>query len=125
MTTRLDIARSNTILYCARWADTVSFYSDTLGLAVTLANDWFAEVHVAGTAHLSLADAARATIPAGHGIGITLSWQVSDLDAAHATLIELGITVSDPAERWNSTYVEFRDPEGTRIELWSPTHAPT
>ena len=38
---------------------------------------------------------------------------------ARAALLERGIAVTDPSVRWNSTYVEFFDPEGTRIELWS------
>ena len=121
MISPLGIARTNTILYCDHWADTVAFYRHTLGLDVTHANDWFIEVHLAGTAHLSIADASRTTVAAGHGVGITLSWQVADLDAAHEALVGVGVAVSNPAPRWDSTYVEFRDPEGTRIELWSPT----
>ncbi|MCB0995175.1 MAG: VOC family protein [Acidimicrobiales bacterium] len=120
MTAAVEVRRANTILYCDQFADTVTFYRDTLGLAVTYANDWFVEVHVAETAHLALADATRATIPASGGAGITLSWQVPDLDDARAALLERGIAVTDPSVRWNSTYVEFFDPEGTRIELWSP-----
>lgn len=121
MTGALGVLRTNTILYCDHWAETVSFYRDALGLTVTHTNDWFVEVHLVDTAHLSLADATRATIAPGRGAGITLSWQVPDLDAARAALVDLDISVTDPAFRWNSTYVEVFDPEGTRLELWSPT----
>lgn len=120
MTSALEPLRTNTILYCDHWADTVAFYRDTLGLAVTHANDWFVEVHLADTAHLSLADATRATITASRGAGITLSWQVPDANAAHDALIDLGVAVTAPAIRWNSTSIELFDPEGTRIELWTP-----
>ena len=120
MNPALEVTRTNTILYCDRWADTVAFYRDALGLTVTHATDWFIEVHINESAHLSIADAARATISAGHGAGITLSWEVPDLSAAHSALVSRGIPVSDVSTRWESTYVELRDPEGTRIELWSP-----
>ena len=119
-TPSLGVVRTNTILYCDHWLDTVAFYRDTLGLDVTHANDWFVEVHLAGTAHLSLADAARATVAPGHGAGITLSWQVTDVDAMHQTLSDAGVAVTSPARRWNSTYIGLHDPEGTRIELWGP-----
>ncbi|MDW3221124.1 MAG: VOC family protein [Acidimicrobiales bacterium] len=120
-TSTLTIVRTNTILYCDRWADTVAFYADTLGLSVTHRTDWFVEVSLGDAAHLSLADAARASIEAGHGAGITLSWQVPDLAAARATLRKIEIPVSDIARRWGTDYVEFHDPEGNRIELWSLT----
>lgn len=121
MTAAVELHRTNTIIYCDRWADTVAFYRDTLGMAVTHANDWFVEVHLADTAHLPLADATRATIGAGGGVGITLSWQVPDIDDARTALVERAVTVSAPAIRWNSAFIELFDPEGTRIELWSPT----
>lgn len=113
------INRTNTILYCDRWQDSVAFYRDVLGLPVTHATDWFVEVHLHDTAHLSLADASRSTIDAGHGAGITLSVRVTDLDAARSAVAEAGVPVSEPRPRWGSRYVEFRDPEGVRVELWS------
>lgn len=119
-TAGLDVVRTNTILYCAQWADTVAFYRDTLGLEVTHETDWFIEVSLADTAHLSLADAARATVPPGRGAGITLSWEIADVAATHATLVGLGVDVTDVATRWSAHYVELHDPEGTRIELWAP-----
>lgn len=117
----LNIVRTNTILYCASWADTVAFYTRILGLEVTYTTDWFTEVHLCGDAHLSIADASRATIPPGAGAGITLSWEVRDLTATRAALVDRGVAVSDVATRWGSWYVQLHDPEGNRIELWSPT----
>ena len=116
---KLVVERTNTILYCEHWIDTVAFYRDTLGLTATHTTDWFVEVHLTGTAHLSLANAASATITAGHGAGLTLSWQINNLDAIHQSLSRAGIATTTPAHRWNSTYIELHDPEGTRIELWT------
>ncbi|GJM38558.1 MAG: hypothetical protein DHS20C19_19250 [Acidimicrobiales bacterium] len=118
-TSPLTVVRTNTILYCAWWADTVAFYATTLGLTVTHRTDWFVEVALGNAAHLSLADADRTSIPAGHGAGITLSWQVPDLATAHRALRGLEIDVTEIARRWDTDYIEFHDPEGNRIELWS------
>lgn len=120
MTSPVRVTRTNTILYCARWADTVAFYRDALGLTVTHETDWFVEFGVAGTGHLSVADAARATVAPGHGRGVTLSWQVADLRDVRAALVDRGVAVSDVATRWGTRYVELHDPEGNRIELWTP-----
>ncbi len=114
-------SRTNTILYCGRWVDTVAFYTGTLGLPITHSTDWFLEVALGTTAYLSLANAERTTIKPNHGAGITLSWQVADLAASHAALGDLEVSVTDIAQRWHVDYVELHDPEGNRIELWSPT----
>lgn len=121
MTPALAIVRTNTILYCERWTDTVAFYRDTLDLTVTHTTEWFVEVHLSGSAHLSLTDASQTSIAPSHGAGITLSWQVADLATTRSTLVAAGLAVTAIAARWNSSYVELNDPEGTRIELWSPT----
>lgn len=120
MRSPLEVSRVNTILYCDRWQETVAFYRDTLGLAVTHSSDWFVEVEIADGAHLSIADAARATIRSGGGAGITLSWRVPDVVAARAALADAGVATTEIATRWGADYTELHDPEGTRIELWAP-----
>lgn len=116
----MHVSRSNTILYCSQWADTVAFYRDTIGLDSSFENDWFVEFDLHADAHLSVADAAHATVGAGDGSGITLSWQVDDLEAASRRLESLGVTVSAPITRWGGLTVFFHDPSGNRIEFWSP-----
>lgn len=115
----LPVERTNTILYCARWADTVAFYRALLGDSVRYENDWFVELSV-GCASVSLADASRATIPPSGGTGLTLSWQVPDVVAARAQLVVAGVEVSEVKRRFGSPVVDLHDPEGNRIELWSP-----
>ena len=113
------VERSNTILYCSRWAETVDFYRRSLGMAVFFENDWFVEFAIQHGVFLSVADARRATVPAGRGAGITLSWQVSDIGATRAGLINRGIVVSPITTRWRVATVFLHDPEGNRIEVWS------
>ena len=93
----IEVDRSNTILYCTNWSQTVDFYRTMLGFQVTYENDWFVEFAVGDGSHLSIADAKRATIAPADGAGITLSWRVPDLDRAHRTLLERGAaTGCDP-----------------------------
>lgn len=119
MTEVVGIERANTILYCATWGRTVEFYRDTLGFRVTHENDWFVEFAIGDHGHLSIADADRATIDAVGGAGITLSWQVPDIDEARHALLARGLQPGAIHRRWGSAAFHLRDPEGHRIELWA------
>ena len=123
MTTRerplLAIDRTNTVLYCERWPDTVAFYRSVLGLRVAFENDWFVEFQLASSSFLSIADSSRATIDAVEGHGITLTWQVPDLNEARALLEASAVDVSEIRRRWGANVCYCNDPEGHRIELWS------
>ena len=110
---------SNTILYCDRWSEVVAFYRTGLGLRATMERDWFVEFEIHPGAHVSIADAGRATVAAGDGSGLTLSWRVSDLDAVRARLDGNGVEVSAVVTRWGAHAVFVFDPAGNRIELWS------
>ena len=114
----MQITRSNTILYCSRWSDTVAFYRDVIGLDSTVHNDWFVEFDLHNDTHLSVADAAHTTVDPSHGAGLTLSWNVDDLDATCARLADRGVNVPAQIRRWGALAVFVRDPEGNRIELW-------
>ena len=72
-----------------------------------------------GDTYLSLADATCASIKSADGDGITLSWQVEDVESAHRRLQQLGVTTSQIKPIWEAQAFYFFDPEGHRIELWS------
>lgn len=114
----LTVARTNTILYCAQWAATVAFYRDQLRLPITHSTDWFVEFQVSEQAYLSIADSARATIQPGHGAGITLSWQVTNLPRLQQQLTALDIVTTPLKKKWGAQVLYFHDPEGNRLELW-------
>ena len=61
----ISINRTNTILYTDAFQATVSFYQDTLKLAVTAQKDWFVEFRLRDRVYLSVADAGRTSVPAG------------------------------------------------------------
>lgn len=117
-------ARSNTILYCRRWRETIGFYRDQLGLAVVADHGWFVELAVTGGTSLSIADAARATIDGVDGQGITLSWQVTDLAATRTRLLDNGLAPSEVRTLGDAVACYLVDPEGHRIEIWSEGSEP-
>lgn len=120
------LSRVNTILYCRRWQETVRFYEDQLGLPVTFRNDWFVEFRLTETAHLSVADERRATIKSSAGAGITLTLQVEDIGAAWQYLAARGVNPGPvKAHAWGADVFYFFDPEGHRLEMWSPRPAPS
>ena len=83
--------RSNTILYTDRWEATVGFYRDALGFEVVFENEWFVEFAVAAGAFVSVADASRSSIDPGTGAGLTLSFEVDDLQAVRDELAGSGV----------------------------------
>ena len=119
---KLQAQTTNTILYCHTWAETVAFYRDQLGLPVTFASDWFVEFAITDSARLSIADERRATIKSSHGAGITLTFQVADADVTWAEFHAGGLQPT-PCRRhaWGARTFYLRDPEGNRLEVWSPT----
>ena len=123
MTTRdpsvLSIERTNTVLYCERWPETVAFYRTVLGLGVAFENDWFVEFRLTSSSYLSIADSSRATVAAVEGQGITLTWQVHDLGTTRSVLAARGVAVTAIKSRWGADVCYCHDPEGHRVELWA------
>ncbi|MFN3531287.1 MAG: VOC family protein [Candidatus Brocadia sp.] len=110
----------NTILYCNRWQETVSFYRNTLGLPVTFENDWFVEFKVTANAHLSVANEQRASVKSAGGRGLTLAFQVDEADAIWQSLTARGVNVGKIADHpWGGRAFFLFDPEGNRLEVWS------
>ena len=117
---RVTVDRANTVLYCEKWVETTAFYRTALGLDVEFENDWFVEFRVSGDAYISVADAARATIESARGRGVTLTLRTPDVHAAHALLVDRGVDVSAMKRRFGAEVFYCRDPEGHRLEFWSP-----
>ncbi len=111
----------NTVLYCRRFAQSVAFYETVLGLDRGFANDWFVEFRVAPGAYLSVADEARASVKSAGGAGITLTLRCDDVDDVHHRLVAHGVAPGSVGPRpWGAWGFLVRDPEGTRIEVWTP-----
>lgn len=113
------LQRSNTILYCRRWMDTVHFYKKQLRLPVSFENDWFVEFQLTETSFLSIANSARATISDVQGQGMTITWEVIDLEKAKENLEMQHVATTPIQRKWGALAFYCTDPEGHRLELWS------
>ena len=113
------IKRINTILYCQNWDDTVKFYRDVLKLMIHHKVEWLVEFHLIDNTFLSIANAAGTSIKSSKGSGITLSFQVENVDAVQRQLREIGIATGPIKSIWSARAFYIFDPEGHRIELWS------
>lgn len=117
----LPITACNTILYCCNWKETVSFYRDILALPVNFASDWFVEFQISSTAYLSVADEQRTTIKSSRGQGITLTFRVESVHEAWENLSARGVKLGPVQDHtWGARVFYFYDPEGHRLEIWSP-----
>ena len=118
----MDIRTANTIVYCLKWQETVDFYKNGLQLNVLTVREWFIEFELTGSARLSIADAARTSIPSSAGKGLTLAMEVEDIEATHAALLASGLWPQEIRDHaWGAQVFYLHDPEGNRLEFWSPT----
>ena len=115
----MKIKAVNTILYCKKWQETVTFYKDGLKLLAISSNEWFVEFKLNEMSRLSVADETRTSIRSGDGKGITISLQVSDIEQTRAELMDAGITPTPIKEVWGSKAIYVHDPEGNRLEFWA------
>ncbi len=115
----LQVITANTILYCAKWEETVAFYKDVLKLEIGFANDWFVEFNLNRCARLSVANEQRASIKSSHGTGLTIGLHVENIQTAHAYLTDAGGAPTKIKELWGSNVFYVHDPEGNRIEFWA------
>ena len=113
------IKRSNTILYCRNWENTVRFYRDVLKFVINHESEWFVEFQLADNTYLSIANAANTSIKSADGGGITISWQIEDVELTYLRFNELGIKTRKIKSVWGARAFYIFDPEGHRIELWS------
>ena len=118
----MKILSTNTILYCGKWKETVSFYENILGFEPLLTSDWFVEFSLGGSSRVSIADESRASIKSTGGAGITLALEVTDLKDIHRILTDTGARPGPVRKHpWSSLVFNVFDPEGHRIEFWQRT----
>lgn len=115
----MRIRTANTILYCRKWEETVRFYRDHLNLTINFSTDWFVEFSLITTSRLSIADEKHACIESCDGKGITLSYEVENIDNAWEFAEKAGLKPSMIRKHpWDAKVFYLFDPEGHRIEIW-------
>ena len=111
----------HTVLLCEKWEDCVSFYRDVLEFPVVYERERFVEFRVTPHACIGILKPLHPDAPRPSHDRVILSICVEDIEEAHA---ELKARISDlPPPRkhpWGPRVFESRDPEGWRIEFWSP-----
>ncbi|GAA0417089.1 hypothetical protein GCM10009133_26970 [Cocleimonas flava] len=116
----LPIKTSNTILYCEKWRECVEFYKTKLGLSITTENDWFVEFKLTESSRLSVANAEKTSIKSNHGQGITITFEVDDIDETHQNLLDVELSpTAIKNHSWGAKVFYLFDPEGHRLEFWA------
>ena len=115
----MEIKTANTIFYCRKWEETVRFYRDYLNLTVNFETDWFVEFSLSTTSRLSIADETRARVKSCNGKGMTLSFEVEDIDKVRAFAEKAGLKPTIIKKHpWEARIFYLFDPEEHRIEIW-------
>jgi len=109
------------VLFCRNWEESVAFYRDVLELPVLEERAGFVEFKVTPESRIGLMDTRRAPAGAPPAERALLSFRVPD---ARQTRRRLAGRCPDlPAVRahpWGAWVLEIADPEGRRLEFWSP-----
>jgi len=109
----------------ARYSAMRDFYVETLGLSPRSDRDRFvnfawgegpAEFRLTISVHEKVAGST--TEPLRQMLNLT----VEDIDAAHARLVDLGVTFTRPPEQesWGGWVATFSDPDGNTLQLLKP-----
>lgn len=118
----MDIQSVNTILYCTKWNETVSFYKTKLKFKVSFSNPWFIEFKLNETSRLSIADEKRASIGSSSGKGHTITMKIDDVQQIYSELKDGGLNPTAVKEKWGAKVIYIHDPENNRLEFWSENH---
>lgn len=104
------------------WTDNLpamtAFYRDTLALPVHSARPHFVAFQM-GAARFSIGTHAEVQGPARESVRVTVNFGVADIAAAHARLVERGVSFVRPPERehWGGWVASLRDPDGNLVQL--------
>jgi catechol 2,3-dioxygenase-like lactoylglutathione lyase family enzyme len=107
----------HTVLFCRKWEVCVSFYRDILGFKEVDIKPGFVEVQVAPGSQIGLLRSSKNSDPGC----VILSFRVRDVDRLHDSLSTIckEVTAVKP-HPWGARIFELRDPEGRRLEFWTP-----
>ena len=72
------------------------------------------------TSSLSLADESKTSIESNEGKGITLTFEVDDIQNTHSQLVRMGLeNLNIKDHPWGAQDIHIYDPEGNRVEFWA------
>jgi catechol 2,3-dioxygenase-like lactoylglutathione lyase family enzyme len=111
----------HTVLFCREWDACVAFYRDVLGFPVADRKRGFVEFEVAPNARIGLIRSDGESAVNKNGRAFILSFRVADVEEVHKMLSEHSReTTAVKQHAWGARVFELRDPEGRRLEFWTP-----
>ena len=117
----LPVESFHTILPCRRWDACVSFYRDVLGFEAVDIRPGFIEVEVGSGCRIGLLRRTNYDDPESRDASVILTFRVGNVDKIHSVLSARCKEVSRVKPHpWGARLFELRDPEGRRLEFWTP-----
>jgi len=113
------------VLFCRDWEACVGFYRDTLGFRAVDGRDGFVEVEAGPGARIGLIRVPPESHRAAGPGPFLVSLRVRDIEQAHRQMSGRlpGVEAVRP-HPWGASVFEIQDPEGRRLEFWSPRDPP-
>jgi uncharacterized glyoxalase superfamily protein PhnB len=115
------------VLMTDRVAETAAFYETHFHFRPLFAADWYVHLQSSEDPSVALAilDGGHATVPpAGRGTaaGVILNFEVEDVDAEHARLVQAGLPIllSLRDEDFGQRHFITADPNGVLIDVITP-----
>jgi len=117
----ISVESFHTILRCRKWDACVSFYRDTLGFEVVYTRPGFVELQIAAGSRIGLIKQNRKNEPKNPDASVILSFRVENVEKAYEILaMRCKGALEVRQHPWGARLFELRDPEGRRLEFWTP-----
>ena len=117
----LPVESFHTVLFCRKWDACVSFYRDVLGFEEIDAKTGFVEVQVTPGSRIGLLRHNKNADAQNHDTFVILSFRVGNIEKIHEILSARCQGVAEIKQHpWGARLFELRDPEGRRLEFWTP-----
>jgi len=111
----------HTVLFCREWDACVNFYRDILGFEEVDTRAGFVEVQVTPESLIGLLRHKKEDGAINLDTSIILSFKVGNVGKMHQRLSKRCKGVTELKRHpWGARLFELRDPEGRRLEFWTP-----
>jgi catechol 2,3-dioxygenase-like lactoylglutathione lyase family enzyme len=111
----------HTVLFCREWDACVNFYREVLGFEEVAARAGFVEVQVTPESRIGLLRHKEGDAAANLYTSMILSFKVGNVVQMHQILSKRCKGVTKLRRHpWGARLFELRDPEGRRLEFWTP-----
>lgn len=117
----LSVESFHTVLFCSNWDACVAFYRDVLEFPVVDEKPGFIEFQVTRSSRIGLIQSRRDADSNKKESSFILSFRVGNVEEFHKILSMRCKEVTSVKEHsWSARLFELMDPEGRRLEFWTP-----